>query len=158
METTELKQWIRQARDAVKDEPEPYKLEAFKVILSRLIEQASISEILPEGAISKKPAKAKVTLGKIPDDILQKVSKLTNKEKIQILLYYAGKALTKEEIKENMKDLGVDEGWWNGSNFKRDMMKRNRLLVEDRDAQGVARYRLSNIARVSTRSLLDKLS
>jgi len=158
METTELKQWIRQARDAVKDEPEPYKIEAFKVILSRLIEQASISEILPEGAISKKPAKAKVTTGKIPDDILQKVSKLTNKEKIQILLYYAGKALTKEEIRENTKDLGVDEGWWNGSNFKRDMMKRNRLLVEDRDAQGVARYRLSNIARVSTRSLLDKLS
>lgn len=158
METTDLKQWIRQARDAVKDEPEPYKIEAFKVILSRLIEQASISEILPEGAISKKPARAKVTLGKIPDDILQKVSKLTNKEKIQILLYYAGKALTKEEIRENTKDLGVDEGWWNGSNFKRDMMKRNRLLVEDRDAQGVARYRLSNIARVSTRSLLDKLS
>jgi len=158
METTELKQWIRQAREAVQDEPEPYKIEAFKVILSRLIEQASISEILPEGAISKKPAKAKVTPGKIPDDMLQKVSKLTNKQKIQIFLYYAGKALTKEEIKENAKDLGVDKGWWNGSNFKRDLMKRSKLLVEDKDAQGVARYRLSNVARASTKSLLDKLS
>lgn len=158
METTELKQWIRQAREAVRDEPEPYKLEAFKVILSRLIEKASISEILPEGAISKKTAKARVTLGKIPDDILQKVSKLTNKEKIQILLYYAGKALTKEEIKKNAKDLGIDEGWWNGSNFKRDMMKRSKLLVEEKDAQGVARYRLSNLARVSTKSLLEKPS
>jgi len=158
METTELKRWIRQAREAVQDEPEPYKLEAFKVILSRLIERASISEILPEGAISKKAAKAKVTLGKIPDAILQKVYKLTNKEKIQILLYYATKALTKEEIKENTKDLGIDEGWWNGSNFKRDLMKRSRLLVEEKDAQGIARYRLSNAASASTKSLLEKLS
>jgi hypothetical protein len=156
METTELKQWIRQAREAVQDEPEPYKIEAFKVILSRLIERTSISEILPEGAISKKLTKAKVA-GKIPDDVLQQVSRLTNKQKIQILLYFAGKALTKEEIKDHTKDLGVDEGWWNGSNFKRDMMKRSKLLVEDKDAQGIARYRLSNVARASTKSLLEKL-
>ena len=157
MKTTELRQWIRQAREAVQDEPEPYKLEAFKVILSRLIEQGSISEILPEGALGKK-ARTMGTPGKIPDGILQKISKLTNKAKIQVLLYYTGKALTKDEIRENTKDLGVDEGWWNGSNFKRDLMKRSKLLVEDKDALGVARYRLSNIARSSTKSLLDKLS
>lgn len=155
METTELKRWIRQAREAVRDEPEPYKIEAFKVILSRLIDQSSISDILPEGAISKKPAK--VTPGRIPDDTLQKVSKLTNKEKIQILLYYAGKPLAKDEIKDNAKDLGVDEGWWNGSNFRRDLMKRSKLLVEEKDSMGVARYRLSNVARASTKSLLDNL-
>ena len=63
METSELKQWIRQAREAVEDEPDPYKLEAFKVVLSRLIEHASISEILPEGAISKRP-RAKVMPGR----------------------------------------------------------------------------------------------
>ncbi len=69
MEATELKQWIRQAREVVQDEPEPYKLEAFKVILSRLMEEhASISEIVPEEAIRKKTAK-KVT-GKIPDHVL----------------------------------------------------------------------------------------
>jgi len=157
METAELKQWIRQAREAVQDEPDPYKLEAFKVILSRLIEHASISEILPEGAISRKP-KAKVTPGKIPENILQHISKLTNKHRIQLLLYYAGKALTKEEIREKTIDLGVDEGWWNGSNFKRDLMKRSKLLVEEKDAVGVATYRLSSVARASTQSLLEKLS
>lgn len=157
MEATELKQWIRQAREAVQDEPEPYKLEAFKVILSRLIERASISEILPEGAVSRKPAKAR-SPGRVPDDMLENVSKLTNKEKIQVMLYYAGKPLAKEEIKEKTKDLGVDEGWWNGSNFKRDMMKRSKLLIEDKDADGVATYRLSNVARVSTKSLLERLS
>ncbi len=157
MKTTELRQWIRRAREAVQDEPEPYKLEAFKVILSRLIEQGSIGEILPEGALGKK-ARAMGTSGKIPDSILQKISKVTNKAKIQVLLYYAGKALTKDEIRESTKDLGVDKGWWNGSNFKRDLMKRSKLLVEDKDALGVARYRLSNIARSSTKSLLDKLS
>src|SRR5574341_872551 len=136
METVELKQWIRQAREAVQDEPDPYKLEAFKVILSRLIEHASISEILPEGAIGRKP-RTKVSLGKIPENILQQISELTNKQKIQVLLYYAGKALTKEEIRAKTIDLGVDEGWWNGSNFKRDLMKRSKLLVEEKDAVGV---------------------
>ena len=157
METAELKQWIRQAREAVQDEPDPYKLEAFKVILSRLIEHASISEVLPEGAIGKK-LKAKVAPGKIPENILQHISKLTNKQRIQVLLYYAGKALTKEEIREKTIDLGVDEGWWNGSNFKRDLMKRSKLLVEEKDAVGVATYRLSSVARASTQSLLEKLS
>lgn len=155
-----MKQWIRQAREAVQGEPEPYKLEAFKVILSRLIEQASIRDILPEGAVRKRPLqveRAKVTTGKIPDNVLQKLPNLTNKEKIQILLYFSGKALRKEEIRERTMDLGVDEGWWDGSNFKRDLMKRNKLVVEEKDSQGVARYRLSNVARVSTKSLLDKL-
>ena len=157
METSELKQWIRQAREAVEDEPDPYKLEAFKVVLSRLIEHASISEILPEGAISKRP-RAKVIAGKIPDMVLQNISKLANKQKIQVLLYFAGKALSKEEIREKSIDLGVDEGWWNGSNFKRDMMKRSKLLVEEKDVEGMARYRLSSVARASTQSLLEKLS
>jgi hypothetical protein len=152
MEAHELKQWIRQAREAVEDEPEPYKLEAFKVILSRLIENASISEILPEGAV-----KPKARSGRIPEEVLERVSKLTNKEKIQVLLYYASRALTKDEIKEHTKELGVDEGWWNGSNFKRDMMKRSKLLVEEKDANGVATYRLSNVAKASTKSLLDRL-
>jgi hypothetical protein len=157
METTELKQWIRQAREAVQDEPDPYKLEAFKVILARLIEHASISEILPQGAVNKKP-RIKAGQGKIPEDVLQQISELTNKQKIQVLLYYAGKPLTKEEIREKSVDLGVDEGWWNGSNFKRDLMKRSKLLVEDKDAIGVATYRLSSVARASTQSLLEKLS
>lgn len=157
METAELKQWIRQAREAVQDEPDPYKLEAFKVILSRLIEHASISEILPEGAISKKP-RIKTAPGKIPENVLQQISELTNRQRIQVLLYYAGKPLTKEEIREKSIDLGVDEGWWNGSNFKRDLMKRSKLLVEEKDATGIPTYRLSSVARASTQSLLEKLS
>ncbi|MFQ5970206.1 MAG: hypothetical protein ACE5J2_06925 [Nitrososphaerales archaeon] len=160
METSELKQWIRKAREAVQGEPDPYKLEAFKVILSRLIEQASIRDILPEGAVRKRPSqvgRTKVVTSRIPDNVLQKLPNMTNKEKIQILLYFSGKALAKEEIKEETLDLGVDEGWWNGSNFKRDLMKRNKLVVEEKDSQGVARYRLSNIARLATKSLLNKL-
>ncbi|MEM3128501.1 MAG: hypothetical protein QXN83_05850 [Nitrososphaerales archaeon] len=149
MNTSELRQKIRQAREAVQDEPEPYKIEAFKVILSKLIEQHSISEILPEGAV-------RVT-GRIPDNVMQKLSGLKYKERIQVLLYYNKGALTREEIKDKAKELGVDEGWWNGSNFKRDLMKRRKLLVESRDAQGIARYRLSNLGEVATRTMLERL-
>jgi hypothetical protein len=152
LDTSELKQKIRQAREAVQDEPDPYKIEAFKVILSKLIEQRSISEILPAGAVIKAGKK-----GRIPDEIMQKLPDLKYKERIQILLYYTNKTLTKEEIKEQAKELGVNEGWWNGSNFKRDLMKRSKILLEKKDAQGVSRYRLSNIGEVATKSLAERL-
>ena len=47
MDALELKRTIKYAREAVKDESDPYKIEAFKVILSNLIAQRSIDEILP---------------------------------------------------------------------------------------------------------------
>lgn len=152
MDASELRQKIKQAREAVQDEPDPYKIEAFKVILSKLIEQRSISEILPAGAVRKAEKK-----GRIPDEIMQKLPDLKYKERIQVLLYYANKTLTKEEIKEQAKELGVDESWWNGSNFKRDLMKRSKMLLEKKDAQGIARYRLSNIGEVATKSLAARL-
>ncbi len=58
-ETAELKRKIRLAIRAVENEPEPYKLEAFKVILSRLIEQTSIAELLPEESGKFKMPKGK---------------------------------------------------------------------------------------------------
>ncbi|MFQ5920896.1 MAG: hypothetical protein ACE5JV_02645 [Nitrososphaerales archaeon] len=163
MERSDLKRWIRLAYDAVQGQPEPYKLEAFKVILSRLIEQGSISEILPEGVIAKKTtttaARARLQPGRIPEDVLENVSELTNREKIQVQLYYAGRPLTKEEIRRGTKDLGIDDGWWNGSNFKRDMMKRSKLLVEEKAGKGEdPRYRLTSVARASTKNLLERLS
>ncbi len=154
METSEMRRWIRQAREAVQDEPEPYKLEAFKVILSKLIEQHSLAAVLPP-EVTRRPKRA--APGSIPDRLLEGVSKLTNKEKIQALLYFAGRPLTKEEVRERTRDLGIDEGWWNGSNFKRDLMKRSRLLVEEKDEKGTAKYRLSNVAKASTKKLAEGL-
>lgn len=145
-----MKQKIRQAREAVADEPDPYKLEAFKVILSKLIEQRSLGSVLPEGAVRER------TKGRIPDELMGKMPDMKYKERIQVLLYYSNTALTKEQIKDRAKDLGVDEGWWNGSNFKRDLMKRNKILLEKKDAQGIPTYRLSNVGEVATKSLIEK--
>lgn len=55
-EKSDLKKKIKLARHLVEDEPEPYKIEAFKVILGKLIEQGSIAEILPD--ISRKKARS----------------------------------------------------------------------------------------------------
>ncbi|MGH9922976.1 MAG: hypothetical protein ACRD38_09505, partial [Nitrososphaerales archaeon] len=71
---SDLKRKIRLAREAVQDEPNPYKLEAFKVILSRLIEQASMNAILPEdyGKASKiKPIKVNGKSLKINPKVLE---------------------------------------------------------------------------------------
>ncbi|MBE44100.1 MAG: hypothetical protein CMO16_02820 [Thaumarchaeota archaeon] len=152
MDALELKRTIKYAREAVKDESDPYKIEAFKVILSNLIAQRSIDEILPEGVVRKAEK-----MNNIPYAIIMKMPDLKNKERIQILLYFSNKSLTKEEIKEQVSGIGIDEGWWNGSNFKRDLMKRRKILIEKKDALGITRYKLSNIGDLITKSLLDKL-
>jgi len=152
LNTSELKQKIRQAREAVGDEPDPYRIEAFKVILSKLIEERSIGGILPKGVVRKTEKKSG-----IPEEILQRLGDLKYKERIQVLLCYSNRTLTKEEIKEQAKDLGVGEGWWNGSNFKRDLMKRSKMVLEKKNAQGIPSYKLSNIGEVATRSLVKRL-
>ena len=151
LNTSELKQRIRQAREAVRDEPEPYKIEAFKVILSKLIEQRSVSRVLPNlvGKLEK--------TGKIPNEILQRLQHLKYKERILVLLHFSDTTLTKEEIKEKAKELGVDEGWWNGSNFRRDLMKRSKMVLEKKDVQGVPRYRLSNNGEAATKLLVEQI-
>ena len=96
-------------------------------------------------------------MNNIPYAIIMKMPDLKNKERIQILLYFSNKSLTKEEIKEQVSGIGIDEGWWNGSNFKRDLMKRRKILIEKKDVLGITRYKLSNIGDLITKSLLDKL-
>ncbi len=152
LNTSELKQRIRQAREAVRDEPEPYKIEAFKVILSKLIEQRSVSRVLPNEVVGKLEK-----TGKIPNEILQRLQHLKYKERILVLLHFSNTTLAKEEIKEKAKELGVDEGWWNGSNFRRDLMKRSKMVIEKKDAQGVSKYRLSNNGEAATKLVVEQL-
>ncbi len=136
----DIKEAIRIAKDAVKDEEEPYRLEAFKIILAKLLEDSKVE--------------AKDS-DEIPESIISKVRDLTNKEKIQVILYHAGRPLTKDEIKKKSLELGVDEGWWHGSNFRRDLMKRNKLVIEEKGEDGLVRYRLTEAARVETKKLLE---
>ena len=141
MEIDAIKDAIRLAKEAVKDEEEPFRIEAFKIVLAKLLE-----------------GDAKQEQGLIPERILDNIDRLTNKEKIQLILYYSNKPLSKEEIKEKSKELGIDEGWWHGSNFRRDLMKRNKLLIEEKGEDGIVRYRLSELAKVSTKKLIEELS
>lgn len=137
MEIESIKEAIMLAKEAVKDEEEPYKVEAFKIILAKLLtDTKDVQEI------------------SMPQKIMEKVGELTNKEKIQIILYYANRPLTKEEIKAKSLELGVDEGWWHGSNFRRDLMKRNKLVVEEKDGD-ITKYKLTEVAKVATKKLIE---
>ncbi len=139
MEVANIKEAIKLAKEIVEDEDEPYKTEAFKIILVKLLDSEEI--------------KAKKG---IPEKIMEKIGELRNKEKIQLILYYTDKPLTKEEIKAKSLELGIDEGWWHGSNFRRDLIKRNKLVVEEKDGD-VTRYKLTEVARVATKKLIEEL-
>jgi hypothetical protein len=142
MEVADIKEAIKLAKEIVRDEEEPYRTEAFKIILTKLLDSEKV--------------KGEEVKGEIPEQIMDKVKELTNKEKIQLILYYANKPLTKEEIKAKSLELGIDEGWWHGSNFRRDLMKRNKLVVEEKDGD-ITRYRLTEVARVATKKLIEEL-
>ncbi len=130
---------IKIAKEIVKDEEEPYKIEAFKIILANLLKNINIER--------------KVSM----QELMPKIGSLTNKEKIQIILYYADHPLTREEIKAKSLELGIDEGWWQGSNFRRDLMKRNKLVIEEKDEEGNVRYKLTEVAKVMTSKLIESL-
>jgi hypothetical protein len=75
-EQSDLKKKIKLAKRLVEDEPDPYKIEAFKVILSKLIEQRSIAEIIPEitrekARLGEKPIKANGKSLKIDPTMLE---------------------------------------------------------------------------------------
>lgn len=137
IDVTKIREALSIAKEIVKDEEEPYRSEAFKIIFSSLIKS--------------------VDLKTMPENIMAKIKDLTNKERIQLILYFADKPLTKDEIKTKSLEYGIDEGWWNGSNFRRDLIKRSRVIIEEKGEDGITRYRLTEAAKVETRKLIENI-
>lgn len=69
------------------------------------------------------------TLGfdlKIPESALTKFEKLEYLDRVMIMMTYLKRPVTKLDCKNYTNMLQIPEHWWNGSNFERDMQKREK--------------------------------
>lgn len=89
---------------------------------------------------------------RIPPEINNKLDEFSYIERILILLNYSPKPLSKPECKHRTRLLNMPEGWWNGSNFTRDIGKLPQGLVKVIQENGVSRYSVTEAGKEYVKS------
>ena len=153
---------IREAKDHVSDEEEPWKSLAFQVILSRLIsEQESDfgnarakthSKKMAEEASSGKTAqaveKSNMPTLTITEQYLEKILALKEREQIPILWSLSSQqSMTVDEFLAASSRAGVSiapsYSPTKGGNFRNRLVKQDKMFVEDGKLGKVPKYKLS---------------
>lgn len=78
---------------------------------------------------------------RIPAEI--KLADMRYIERILVLLNYSSRPLSKVDCKNRTRPLNIPEGWWNGSNFTRDIGRLPQGVVAISNDNGVTRYSLT---------------
>jgi ribosomal protein S8E len=150
---------IREAKDHVSDQEEPWKSLAFQVILSRLISEqesdfgnshAKIhSKRIVEATSSRKMAlERSVPSLSIPEQSLEKILTLKEREQIPILWSFSSKqSMTVDEFLAASSTAGVSispsYSPTKGGNFRNRLVKQDKMFVEDGKLGKVSKYKLS---------------
>jgi hypothetical protein len=95
---------------------------------------------------------------RMPPEIADKIDDFGYIERILILLNYAPKPLSKPECKMRTRVLNMPEGWWNGSNFTRDIGRLPPGLVAVSNENGVTRYSLTDQGKEHVKSFIKNKS
>ncbi|MHB8701338.1 MAG: hypothetical protein ACYC7D_10020 [Nitrososphaerales archaeon] len=90
----------------------------------------------------------------IPESVIPKLEGLKNSEKISILLYFAETPLSKVDCKKKIRVLQIPQGWWDGSNFERDLRKMSHLIQREKWEDDKTVYRLTAKGKNFVRTLL----
>jgi hypothetical protein len=80
----------------------------------------------------------------LPPVVSKKLEDLGYIERILILLYYSPRPLSKPDCKNRTRLLKMPVGWWNGSNFTRDLDRLPEGLIETINENGTAKYLLTS--------------
>ncbi len=80
---------------------------------------------------------------KIPLSDLKNIKQLEYSERIMFILYYAERAMSKSEIHQRNILLKIREGWWNGSNFTRDMTQKMKDGLIERDKKNSSKFMIT---------------
>ncbi|MGH9877668.1 MAG: hypothetical protein ACREBU_01905 [Nitrososphaera sp.] len=80
----------------------------------------------------------------LPPSANKKLEDLGYIERILVLLYYSPRPLSKPDCRNRTRVLKMPPGWWNGSNFTRDLDRLPEGLVETVNENGVAKYSLTS--------------
>lgn len=91
---------------------------------------------------------------KIPPEVASRLEDFGYIERILVLLNYATKPLSKPDCKNRTRLLKMPEGWWNGSNFTRDIGRLPQGLVATTNDNGVTRYSITDVGKEHVKSFL----
>lgn len=61
---------------------------------------------------------------KIPEYALKKMKDAEYSDRVMIMLYFADRELTRQELHDRNIQMKIRESWWVGSNFTRDLRKK----------------------------------
>ncbi len=95
---------------------------------------------------------------RIPPEISKKLEDFSYIERILILLNYSPRLLSKPECKHRTRLLNIPEGWWNGSNFTRDIGKLPQGIVNTISESGVSKYSLTEAGKEHVKSIIKSRS
>lgn len=72
---------------------------------------------------------------KIPVSIVNQMKNFEYSERIMLMLYFADRKLTRQELHDRNSLMMIRKSWWGGSNFSRDLGKKisTKLIIESKD-------------------------
>ena len=165
MNNDRIRAAIREAKDQVSNEEEPWKSLAFQVILSRLISKQEktenpsmvsakktrskrIAEESPSQKISKEVEERTVPAISIPEQSLGKILALRERERIPILWSLSSQqSMTVDEFLSASSKAGVavapSYSPAKGGNFRNRLLKQDKMFIEDGKLGKVPKYRLT---------------
>ena len=157
---------IKEAREYVSDEEEPWKSLAFQVILSRLISESDAPP-QPERKAEEEPVsqrRAEIHDESpelsIPEHSLEKILALKEREQIPILWSLASaQSMTVDEFLQACTRAGVTISQsyspTKGGNFRNRLVKQDKMFLEDGKVGKVPRYKLSASGKLKVQKLFD---
>ncbi|MDG6905275.1 MAG: hypothetical protein JRN20_05755 [Nitrososphaerota archaeon] len=91
-------------------------------------------------------------------DVISSCNNLANVQKVLVALLIADSGLERNQYIRISSKLGVPIGWWNGSNFQRDLRKLPTGFVDKTNSNGRTVLKLTTKGKRYTRSLLSKVN
>ena len=91
-------------------------------------------------------------------DVVSASKGLSNAQKVLVVLSIANRPLERKVYIKVSTKLGVPIGWWNGSNFQRDLRKLPPGLVEKSLPDGKSALKLTTEGKEYIHSLMSKVN
>jgi hypothetical protein len=92
---------------------------------------------------------------RLPDNMMEKIVKLEYIDRVMVIMSYIKKPVSKSDCKNYTQTLSIQETWWRGSNFERDMRKRKIKGLIKILKKEIALYDLTNGGKAHVRNLFQ---
>lgn len=165
MDEKKIREAIEEARHLVSGEEEPWRLAAFQVILSKLLEQTGLEKTAGSNRIADKLTQNEVYSAVptifVPDKLIGSILKLSERDRIPFLWSFSNEeSMTVDEFLNSAKMAGFSfsRSWspLEGGNFRNRLVREGNLFVESGKMGKVPLYKLSAAGKMKVGWIREK--